>query len=82
MSQPMLAAAMEVISSVGGGGATPQHSQPTQKGAIGGRHTLRVVVGRDLDNVRADDLEALQCLEDLLDLLRDGHVGEHAEQTT
>ena len=30
---------------------------------------MRIVVGRDLDDVRADDLEAREALEDLLDFL-------------
>ena len=38
---------------------------------------MRIVVGRDLDDVRADDLEALECLKDLLDLLCGGRANEH-----
>ena len=75
MSQPMFAAAIDVISS-----GKRCVSSLQRHDAVYGTEclTLRIVVGGNLDDVGADDLQARETLEDLLDFLCSGTRNESA----
>lgn len=62
MSQPIFAAAICVISS----GPDVSEAWTTTTKAL----TLRIVRGRNFNNIRPDDLQPIQALEDLLNLAR------------